>query len=77
MKTAALSKSKLLTVQAMSDLRMKKLDNAVEDVNNLLVCTQIIGPEETNGATKWDRREEILDLFSVYYWKVGNSNSVS
>lgn len=51
----------------MSDLRMKNFDNAIQDVNNLLVCTKIVG---SDSAPKWDRKEEIMDLFSVYYWKV-------
>lgn len=74
-KEVAASKSKLLTVQAMSDLRMKKLDNVVQDVNNLMVCIKV-GEAEANGAAKWERRDEVMDLFSVYYWKVKDAEKV-
>jgi len=67
----ASSKKKLLVVQAMSDLRMKKVDSIIADVNNLIVCCKILEGSEKgkNGSSLWDRRDEVLDLFSVYYWK--------
>ncbi|GMH36433.1 hypothetical protein BSKO_04301 [Bryopsis sp. KO-2023] len=76
-KDVALSKSKLLTVQAMSDLRMKKFDNVIQDVNNLMVCIKVADSNDTNGVTQWERREEVLDLFSVYYWKVKDETKVT
>lgn len=76
-KDVALSKSKLLTVQAMSDLRMKKFDVVVQDVNNLLVCIKVAESDDTSGVTQWERREEVLDLFSVYYWKVKDNAKVA
>eukprot|EP00210_Caulerpa_lentillifera_P002696 g2576.t1 len=63
-------KKRLQVVQAMSDLRMKKLDDVVYDVNNLLVCAKILGLHKAaNGSPIWERKEEVLDLYSVYYWK--------
>ncbi|CAD7702465.1 unnamed protein product [Ostreobium quekettii] len=58
-------------VQAVTDLRMKKFDAVVQDINNYLVCNRIVGTNGSdNGSTVWDRRDEVLDLYSVYYWKV-------
>ena len=69
----AKGKQKLQVVQAMSDLRMKKVDALVSDVNNLLVCSKILKGSShnktENGNGIWDRRDEVLDLFSAYYWK--------
>lgn len=68
----AKAKQQLQVVQAMSDLRMKNFDSVVKDVNNIIVCMKVSQYElEANGSMiKWDRRDEILDLYSVYYWKV-------
>lgn len=79
MEEVARGKMKLLVVQAMSDLRMKKPDALVADVNNLLVCSKILeGGEKTeNGNPLWDRRDEILDLFSLYYWKTKDSEKTN
>lgn len=69
-KEVAQEKKQLQVVQAMSDLRMKKLEEVVADVNNLLVCSKILGlHKEPNGKPMWERKEEILDLYSIYYWK--------
>ena len=39
-------------------------------MNNLLVCAKIsAGGDSENGNDLWERRDEVLDLFSVYYWK--------
>ena len=70
----AKGKQKLQVVQAMSDLRMKKADALVADVNNLLVCSKILMGSSNNNKTEngngiWDRRDEVLDLFAVYFWK--------
>lgn len=58
----------------MSDLRMKKVDALVADVNNLIVTSKILGSSENgNGSSLWDRRDEVLDLFCAYYWKTKDS----
>jgi len=53
-------------VQAISYLRQKRLDEAVQNVNNLVACNRANPVEK---AMEWAQREELLDMYSVYLVK--------
>lgn len=53
----------LLLVQAVSQLRQKRLQEVVVSLNNLLSCVRA-SPEA--GPMAWGEREELLDLYGLY-----------
>lgn len=57
-------------VQAISLLRQKKLGDSAKELNNLLSC-EAVAPSAQ--AAKWEAREELCDLYSVYLTKVSDA----
>ncbi len=53
--------------QAISQLRQKKLDDAVKSVNNLLACDRALPAER---PVQEDERADLQDLFSAYLSRV-------
>jgi len=44
-------------------LRQKKMGDAVKALNNLRACGAALGE---GGAERWEERDEVADLYSVY-----------
>lgn len=56
-----------VSLQAISLLRQKKLDETVKSVNNLLACDKALPADR---PVSWDERSELQDLFSTYVSRV-------
>lgn len=55
------------SLQAISLLRQKKLDETAKSLNNLLACDRALPADR---AVSWDERTELQDLFSTYVSRV-------
>jgi hypothetical protein len=59
----ARDRRRTVLVQAVSQLRQRKLDDAVKSLNNLLAANKAL---PSDAPARWQDREELQDLYSVY-----------
>jgi len=64
------SRKRMLLVQAVSQHRQKRRDDAVTSLNNLISVYRAVPEKEGVGAVQWGEREELKELLGTYCLKV-------